>query len=346
MGAISATVIIEAVTRFHENSDLSILQGVVQFILSLTCGYGCVASICRSIHERQVLPGFDDAIIESVLWKRKANIHSYSEGTWANPKPLSFFSISSTLIGIYYLLDSDQKIQETITPSPLISWFAVHAFIQWVTVFIFGLRKELLHMIDALLNSLLSAIVSYSLFVNNDIQTIVGTNYGASALFLLGLLRVSFTVLSVYIASSKDSTSDQSFVDLFISSLISVALLIMSINGWYRNSVISVVHCSQVILLGCALTTLYNASAEVLNSTAQKQLLPVTLNLFQQKIVQRSSSSDTFEDDADIENTESNVRTRKFIPPGDEVLFGKCEFESPLSLLFIAMSIFAGLKSI
>ena len=82
----------ETVARFHENADRAIFKGVIQLILSLTCGYGCVASICRSIHQRQVLPGFDDAIIESVLWKRKANIHNYSEGIWANPKPLSYFS--------------------------------------------------------------------------------------------------------------------------------------------------------------------------------------------------------------------------------------------------------------
>lgn len=356
MGAISATVIIETMTRFHENLDVAIIQGVVQLILSLTCGYGCVASICRSIHERQVLPGFDDAIIENVLWKRKANIHNYSEGIWANPKPLSYFSISLTLIGIYYLLDSDQKIQEFVTPYPLIAWFAVHAFIQWITVFIFGLRKESLHMIDALLNAMLSAIVSYSLFMDDEIQfSIVGTNYGAFVLFLLGLLRVFFTVLSIYI-SSQDSISDQSFVDLSASALLSVALLLMSINGWYGNSIFSLVRCTQVILLGCSFTTLYNASAEALNSTAQKQLLPVTLNLSKRKIVLRTAHEDAFEDDGDIEasaeDTESMnkdeiiIRHEKFIPPGDEVLFGKCQFESPLSMLFIAMSTFAGLKSI
>ncbi|GFH47426.1 hypothetical protein CTEN210_03901 [Chaetoceros tenuissimus] len=107
------------------------------------------------------------------------------------------------------------------------------------------------------------------------------------------------------------------------------------------------------MLFLCTLIALYSTTAEALNSTAQKQLLPVT---FQRKMTNRiARDKDTSQEDGDIEasseSTESMkmeniIRRNKFVPPFDENLFGKCEFESPISLLFIAISIFVGFKSI
>jgi len=356
MAAITGTVVIEIISRFQGDTgaDLSIFHGVVHLLLSFICGYGCVASICRSIHERQVLPGFDDAVIESVLWKRKANVQNYTDGKWANPKPLLYFSTSMTMIGVCYLLepDYDKGDQFSIANPVLVCWFTVQAFLQWTAVFIFGLRQEILHMADALMNSLLSAIVSYSLYMSVDIYIIVGTDAGAWIFLLLGLVRLSFTALDIEI-SSLTSTSDRTFVDILASSLLTLSLIVISIGAWFENTNVILLRCSEVLLFACTLVTLYSACAEVLNSSAQKQLLPVTFDLFKKKeetldLEIQASSEDTFELDYDVEAT---LRNRvedgtTFVPPGDENLFGKSDFESPISLFFIAISIYFGMKCI
>ena len=121
----------------------------------------------------------------------------------------------------------------------------------------------------------------------------------------------------------------------------------MDIGAWCENANFSLLRCSQVLVSACTLVILYGACAEALNSSAQKQLLPVTFDLFKKKeetsdLEFETSSEDIFGEDYDVEATVQNKveNGATFIPPGDENLFGKSDFESPLSLFFIAVAIF------
>ena len=70
------------------SAAVQVVAAVSELIVVLTTSYGVVAAILHGIQERQVLPGFDNALVETVLWKRGALKSRYSIGTWANPAPL------------------------------------------------------------------------------------------------------------------------------------------------------------------------------------------------------------------------------------------------------------------
>ena len=79
---------------------VQIIAAVSELLVVLVTSYGVVAAVLHGIHERQVLPGFDDALIETVLWKRPALKSKYSDGTWANPLPLGSICSSMGFVGM------------------------------------------------------------------------------------------------------------------------------------------------------------------------------------------------------------------------------------------------------
>ena len=159
LGAIATPVGLETIIRFLQTettasntlSNLKVAQGISQFLISIVATYGCIAAILHGIHERHVVRGFEDAVVETMLWKRKANIYKYTDGKWANPKPLSSFSFGLGLVGICYSIGMDGNLYRSWS---FTYWFSTFSILQWITVFLFALRKEMIHMNSALLDQL------------------------------------------------------------------------------------------------------------------------------------------------------------------------------------------------
>ena len=349
LGAIATPVGLETIIRFLQTettasntlSNLKVAQGISQFLLSIVAAYGCIAAILHGIHERQVLRGFEDAVVETMLWKRKANIYKYTDGKWANPKPLSSFSFGLGLVGICYSIGIDGNLYRSWS---FTYWFSTFSILQWITVFLFALRKEMIHMNSALINSMIMAIFAYGSAANRSSMQFTCV-IGGNALLCLAVLRIAYFAYT-FILKRMGSAADVSSVDLLSYGSIALSFFVTGILVSVSAGSSVALHVSQAFILFTTLVEMYCATAELLNSISQKQILPLTFQFAsaQQTASKNEESESDIETVSRSEDIEINDEQVKFIPPGDENLFGQSDFESAIAALFTGLAFYALMK--
>ena len=90
LASIAAASAFELALRVYDARAIAVAAAVSELCVVAATGYGCIAAVLHGVHERQVLPGMDDAVVETVLLKRNALKESYSHGKCANPAPLGY----------------------------------------------------------------------------------------------------------------------------------------------------------------------------------------------------------------------------------------------------------------
>ncbi len=342
----------ESVISFIDSNSrairiLKVLQGASQFNIFLVCGYGCVAAVLRGIHERQVLPGFDNAVIESVLWKNKANIQTYSDGKWANPRPLAYLSVALGLVGVFRFLSVSDYEEENMPAFAY--WFSTYALLLWVTFFVFALRKEIFHMIKALMDAVLLSTFAYCAARTASID--VKTAPSGVVICFTTLFFCLFLCTIFMAKNGSAQTMDISSIDIISAGFLALSLLTIYFSITTESFVGTII--SQVIVLINAIFQLYGALAELLNSIAQKQLLPVVFDLMvkvRKKSdginvnTQRTANIDLSVitlGEMELGNSTSTSSSDRgcFIPPGDENILGRSGFETPIAAMFAGIAI-------
>lgn len=159
LGTIALASALEFAGRTLTSSGLAVATGISEIFIVLVTSYGVAAAVLHGIYERQVLPGFDDALIEKVLWKRKPLTSDYSDGTWANPNPLGSIcaSMVTLALGLWLYNPSD-----SIVPTAgLTCWLATFALVLWLVSLLHCLRSEASLSINSLYRGCLGAVISF-----------------------------------------------------------------------------------------------------------------------------------------------------------------------------------------
>eukprot|EP00956_Cyclotella_meneghiniana_P030657 scaffold77950_cov72-Cyclotella_meneghiniana.AAC.3 len=341
---------------------------VSELCVVVTTAYGCVAAILHGIYERQVLPGLDDAIIETVLLKRNALKSSYSEGKYGNPTPLGCICCSLGYAGLAFQSHSSSE------PSSLTIWFATIAVLCGLVSLLHNLRHEKIWVIDAVINACLFACLAT---VSGGRETGgVMLAFSAVRLFLLGFAVVHELAL-MHILS-------------FIIQ--PCTLLIMGVASYFLDGNNPNVYWAYIVGYLTSLSSIYNGVAELANSVAQKELLPIgqgwrynkakDVNTTEtddeesgsltrtnsqsgyrpnwmdttstHRIVRRLSMDKSLArgvsklarslDDYANNNTDGN--DNDVLYPGDHKLLGKSDFQSPLFLLTLGTGMYSIVMSI
>lgn len=298
----------------------------------------------HGVHERQVLPGFDDAVIESVLWMRKPNIQKYAGGKWANPKALSGYSFALGLMGLVYCIgiDNDSDNDRHIRTA-MVYWFFAYAFLQWGTIFIFALRQEVVHLVSALLNTALIASFAFAA-VNNSGLKIGGGFVDKYLILCFAVIRLVFFLYSVWLLKMS-SNVDLTSIDIISYGCLGISLLVASTCNLTAAGVLG----SQICLSTTVIFEVYGASAELLNSSAQKQILPIRFEWMNgNKRVPRHSVLSDEENMISITSSEDSSNdepSSNFAAPGEEILLGQSDFGSPIVPIFVGLWLYASVKS-
>mmetsp|Transcript_19468 Transcript_19468/g.29612 ORF Transcript_19468/g.29612 Transcript_19468/m.29612 type:complete len:1139 (+) Transcript_19468:99-3515(+) len=346
MGSIAVAIGFETAIRFIGDEmnvqELKIAQGVSQLVITLIAGYGCSASILHGVYERHVLPGFQDAVIESSLWMRRSNIQTYIAGKWANPRPLSGLSSALGLIGISSVIS---VLNDDGSLAAFFYWFFAFSFLLWIMVFIFALRGEITQMINALADATLFAIFAYfSRFSNSPHQSWSKHTLGV-ILVCISLLRL-FIFFFVAIVARMGTDRYLSSVETISYGCLVPSLLVTSLTIGFGLDDAVAITCSKVCILITACCRAYDALAELINSVAQKQILPVVFDWFSdlrkkkiEVLKTKLACPPTLRESVQI--ITDSVEIPSYVPPGDENLLGASDFTSPVSALFAGLSLYA-----
>ncbi len=327
----------------HVSGALPIAAGLSQIAITVVTLYGCIEAILYDKYDRHILAGFDDAVIETTLKKSQPNKHLYTGGKWANPRPLHGFSLVLGLAGIanMVLYGGDDSSQHSSLFLPHAYWLATAATLLWVTSFLFALRHEVIHMVKSMVDAILFATLTYGLIFSAVIpEEMNGSNIidavGCSVIFCFGLVNLLLLGIDI-VASKHESTAlHQTDVELLSHGFMTLSLIITAaVKGLTTNSSTSI-----PFLLTSAASYYYGATAELVNSITQKEILPVLfLHGCRQQIF-------FFNRNANSSDVEEQRRSWKaFIPPGDSRIYGQSEFPSPIFVMITCCSLHAIIQS-
>ena len=158
------------------SAAVQVVAAVSELIVVLTTSYGVVAAILHGIQERQVLPGFDNALVETVLWKRGALKSKYSYGTWANPEPLGSICSAMGFAGmatLSHVLWSGSGNNWALT-----LWFSTWAALLGLVTLLHTLRHEQVWAVSSICDTCLFALAA-----TMDINEVGNANGGIFVTF-------------------------------------------------------------------------------------------------------------------------------------------------------------------
>lgn len=347
LATIALVSSLELALRVNDSSAIKTAAAVSELCVVAATGYGCVAAILHGIHERQVLRGFDDALIETVLWKRNALRSPYSDGKYGNPSPLGNISCS---LGYAGLALQSHGISHS---GGLTIWFATAAVLCSVVSLLHNLRHERLWAVSSICDSCLFAAAAI-----------------ASGIHEAGGVMIAFAVVRLSLFGC--AIVEEFALMHVITFIFQVASLF--VIGAASLSSESDTAATGAILLGCitSVSSIYNGMAELTNSVAQKELLPtgqawkctplsnanlsstdeesgtLTDNTSRSDLLTRTMRrlelqyASRLEEFANKNNSEDN----KVACPGDQKLMGKSDFQSPLFVMTVGTGISSIVMSI
>lgn len=368
LASIAVASSLELALRVDDTTGaLKVASAISEICVAIATGYGCIAAVLHGVHERQVLPGMDDAVVETVLLKRNALKGSYSDGKYANPAPLGYISCSLGYAGIAF--------QYHNTSADFMIWFATFAVLCGVVSVLHNLRHERIWAVSSICDACLFAAMAT---VSSEKETGgVMMAFAAVRLFLL-----TFAILE-----------ECAYMHLLAFILQGTSLLAIGVASCFFDSSPS----SSSTFLAAYLTSLsaiYNATAELANSLAQKEMLPTGQD-WKCKATRRTNEVDeemgrqsthqirklsvlntTINSDlnmttrSDLDTTglagpiKESSRKRKtstllkeyvnnttdegdeVVCPGDNKLLGKSDFQSPLFVMTVGTAIYSLVLSI
>ena len=238
---------------------VQIIAAVSELLVVLATSYGVVAAVLHGIHERQVLPGFDDALIETVLWKRPALKSKYSDGTWANPLPLGSICSSMGFVGMA-TLSHDLWNGSDNNNWALTLWLSTWAVLLGLVSLFHSLRHEQLWSVSSICDACLFAVSATS--VNAQDGNVSGGIY------------ITFAVVRLFLMAFGIAEK-VAFMHNITFMLQIVSLLAISIESFISdvNSPQSAMASTILFSLASA-SAVYNGIANLANSIAQKLLFP------------------------------------------------------------------------
>ena len=137
IGIIVVAIALELALKLSGGSSaLSIAAGGTELCIVPVALYGVVGAVLHGVHDRQVLKGFDDALVESALWKRKPLTQAYCDGKWANPMPLLAACIALGLVGMA------ASALDIIVPMAAAYWLGVYVPILFLVSCFHACRHE------------------------------------------------------------------------------------------------------------------------------------------------------------------------------------------------------------
>jgi len=369
LASLNVTSSLELALRVVDDSRvIKVAAAISELCVVAITGYGSVAAVLHGVHERQVLPGLDDAVVETALLKRDALKGSYSDGKYANPAALGGISCSLGYAGLAF--------QYHGTSSDLMIWFATFAVLCGVVSLLHNLRRERIWAVSSVCDTCLFATMA-TISIEKETGGIIMLSFAAVRLFLL-----AFAILE-----------ECALMHILTFILQASSLLIIGVASCFFDSSPNATTVYLVAYL-TSFSAIYNGVAELANSVAQKEMLPTgqdwkckqrwsnTANVFmdasnhQIKIFLSLDSNIRSDLDTTIRsniNTSGNsggfmaklIRKRKakwstllqeyannapdkvdeVVCPGDNKLMGKSDFQSPLFVMTIGTAIYSLLLS-
>ena len=238
---------------------VQIITAISELVVVLVTSYGVVAAVLHGIHERQVLPGFDDALLETVLWKRPALKSKYSDGTFANPSPLGSICTSLGFVGMATL--SQDLWNGSTSNWALTLWLSTWAVLLGFVTLFHSLRHEQLWSVSSICDACLFAVAA----TNINAQDGNIANGGVYITFAL----VRIFIMAFGIAEKFPIMHTITFILQIIS------LLAISIESFLLENGTSPQSATSTILFCLAsASAMYNGIADLANSIAQKLLFP------------------------------------------------------------------------
>jgi len=257
---VSAMELVLRIVSDTEAVDLvQIIAAVSELVVVLATSYGVVAAVLHGIHERQVLPGFDDALIETVLWKRPALKSKYSDGTWANPLPLGSICSSMGFVGMATLSQESWNESEDNNWA-LTLWLSTWSVLLGLVSLFHSLRHEQLWSISSICDACLFAVLATS--VNAQDGNVNGGIY------------ITFAVVRLFLMAFGIAEK-VAFMHNITFMLQIVSLLAISIESFTLDETSPQSTMASTILFSLAsASVVYNGIANLANSIAQKLLFP------------------------------------------------------------------------
>jgi len=367
VASITLASAMELVLRIVSDSEavdvVQIIAAVSEFVVVLTTSYGVVASVLHGIHERQVLPGFDDALIETVLWKRPALKSKYSDGTWANPLPLGSICSSMGFVGMA-TLSQDLWHGSDSNNWALTLWLSTWSVLLGLVTLFHSLRHEQLWSVSSICDACLFAVSAISV----DAQE--GNVNGG--------IYITFAVVRLFLMSFGIAEK-LAFMHNVTFMLQIISLLAISIESFTSDETSPQSAMASTILFSLAsASAVYNGIANLANSIAQKLLFPtgqdfsfVTMKTrLSDKLpdksfhiiraLSRDSDTDTARSslarrlativleyantEDDVSHEEDDAYEHKF--PGDHKVLGTSDFQTPLFIMTTGIVLYSALVSI
>lgn len=326
-------------------SAFAIVDGVAGLAVVAVAAYGVVAAVLKGVHERQVLKGFDDAVIESILWKRPPLVAAYSGGRWANPKPLLDVLLALGSVGMAARLYPTHQLSS----SAAVGWLSTVATVLCVVCLLHSCRKEV-HLATL---SFVSALAFVAASANGAF--VVPSTAEGLALLGCGLLEA----LQLGLAHPDETAGG-----LAARSLLTLALVVDGADAIGARPPAGNAAAAAVYLAAAALW-LFLFAADLANVVAQKILIPTgpTLQRLQSLALvalarpappgaavtpSTSSSQSTSQPiNTDMHKASSShhvdeasellpntaARVQSLVLPGDAKLLGQSDLSSPLFAL-------------
>ena len=364
LASIAVASSLEMALRVNDARSIEAAAGISELFVVAATGYGCIASVLHGVHERQVLPGFDDAVVETVLLKRSALQGNYSDGKYANPAPLGCISCSLGYAGVAFRYHG--------ASADLMIWLATFAVLCGVVSLLHNLRRERMWAVSSVCDSCLFAAMAT---VSSEQETGgVMVSFAAVRLFLLAFAILEECALMHVLTFLFQATS----------------LLAIGIASCFLDSS---PNASAVFLVAylTSLSAIYNGAAELANSVAQKEMLPTGQdwrckprwanasdeelgehsthqfrNLSSMDTTTRSGLNTTTRSGSSVGFVAKTMRKRKqkwstllqeyannatdeddeVVCPGDHKLLGTSEFQSPLFVMTIGTAIYSLVLSV
>ena len=343
---------------------IRIIAAVSELCVVAVTGYGCLAAILHGVHERQVLPGFEDAVIETVLWKRNALKSPYSAGKYANPSPLGNICCFLAYMGI--AMQSHGLFQS----SALAIWFATFSVLSSAVCLLHNLRHERVWTISSLCDACLFIVLAIASQDENELGGEVMIAFSIVRLFIfwsavieeLALMHIITFILQVGtlfiigVASLFSKNNPTASTAYFVGYLTSVSAiysgfaelansvaqkeLLPTGQSWkYKNDFETDVECGKVPR-NDPIKRRDSLSNNSNHSTSSRGPLDVSLH----RLLHKSSAAKMWKEyvnnNAD-ENVDNEVNC-----PGDEKVMGNSDFQSPLFAMTIGIAIYSIVMSI
>lgn len=339
LGSICILSSLELAIRFDDEPGIQIAAGVAEIIVCCLTVYGAMEEVLHGLHGSHVLPGFQDAVVETVLWKRTPLQTDYSDGKWGNPKALQLFC-SAMGISALAIIQNAESLPFIVNAISICYWLATFSGILWLVSLLHALRGEQFMAVSSIAQSGLFAVFSYDAGIGTSQNENEDVNI---ALFFFGLLCL---ILLCHAAFQKASV-----LDLLTFASFYLALTVGSIQGFLNTKAMSYF---SMALFGLSMAfDLYNAIASLVNAVAQKIVLPIGAYCGEKSGPDINTTEKTQDDDVELaladgtDDTDTDdTDTMDFTYPDDDKILGHSDFKTPLHVLFLGLSIYSALSGV